>query len=143
MFTSWSSSSNGKEDVFPPKMQILYYSAVHRKRIGPLYPIHWLFLNQFLIFLYVSSGAWVTQEIATNCIRIGQFVWELCHFKDKWWQLLEFFKLSLINVKKLKIDFCYYPNQLRRTDLWLKILMCSRPQNLENLKPNWGFMHHA
>ena len=87
MFTSLSSSSNWKENAFPPKRQILYYSAAHRKRIGPLHPITRLFLDQFLISWYVSYRAWVTQDIAPNRIKIGQFVWELWHFKDKWLNL--------------------------------------------------------
>ena len=87
MFNSLSSSYNWKKDVFPPKMLILYYSAVHRTRMGLLYPITRLFLDRFLIFWHVSYGAWRMQVIATNCIKIGWFVWDLWHFKDKWSKL--------------------------------------------------------
>ena len=70
MFTSY----NWKEDVFPPKMQILYYSAAHRKRIGLLHPLTRFFLDRFLISWHVSYRAWKMQAIDTKHIKIGSFV---------------------------------------------------------------------
>ena len=87
MSTSLSSRYNWKEDVFPPEMQILYYSVAHRKRLGLLYPITWLFLVWFLISWHVLYRAWKMQATATNRITIGLFVLQLWHFKDQWLNL--------------------------------------------------------
>ena len=48
------------------------------------YPITRLFLDRFLIFSHVSYKASKMQANFTNRIKIGQPIWELEHFLDKW-----------------------------------------------------------
>ena len=43
-----------------------------------------LFLDQFLKSSHVSYRALKMQVNATNRVKIGQTVWELGHFLDKW-----------------------------------------------------------